>query len=72
MVKFLVVTIPAVLIMAIAILSAQNGSPVSIAFLNGETTPLPLGLLLAFGFGVGMIVTALLLSLSGKRKNANY
>ncbi len=72
MVKFLVVVIPAVLIMAIAILSAQNGTPVSIAFLNGETTPLPLGLLLAFGFGVGMILTALLLSLSGKRKNAQY
>lgn len=72
MVKFWVVAISAVLIMAIAILSAQNGTPVSITFLNGETTPLPLGLLLAFGFGAGMIVTGLLLSLPGKRKPAQY
>ncbi len=70
MVKFLVVAIPAVLVMAIAILSAQNGTPVSIAFLNGETTPLPLGLLLAFVFGIGMIVTAFLLSLPRSKTTA--
>ncbi|PZO12981.1 MAG: DUF1049 domain-containing protein [Leptolyngbya foveolarum] len=67
MVKFLVVVIPAVLVMAIAILSAQNGTPVSVAFLNGETTPLPLGLLMAFALGVGMIGTAILLSLFGPK-----
>ena len=67
MVKFLVVVILAVLVMAIAILSAQNGTPVSIAFLNGETTPLPLGLLMAFALGVGMIGTAILLSLFGPK-----
>ena len=71
MVKFLVVVISAILIAAIAILSAQNGTPVSIAFLNGETTPLPLGLLLAFSLGAGMIGTAILLSLFGK-KRARY
>lgn len=68
MVKFLVVVIPAILLMAIAILSAQNGTPVSIAFLSGETTPLPLGIVLTFGLGIGMIGTAILLSLSGKKK----
>lgn len=67
MVKFLLVVIPAVLVMAIAILSAQNGTPVSVAFLNGETTPLPLGLLMAFALGVGMIGTAILLSLFGPK-----
>ena len=72
MVKFLVVMIPAVLMMAIAILSAQNGTPVSIVFLRGETTPLPLGLLLAFALGIGMIGTALLLSLFGKKKKVGY
>ena len=72
MVKFLVVVIPAVLMMAIAILSVQNGTPVSIAFLNGETTQLPLGLWLAFAVGVGMIGTALLLSLFSKKKKAGY
>ena len=66
--KFLVVVIPAVLIVAIAILSVQNGTPVSIAFLNGETTRLPVGLWLAFALSTGMIGTALLLSLFGKKK----
>lgn len=68
MVKFLVVIITAVLMGAIAILSAQNGTPVSVAFLNGETAPLPLGLLLAFSLGLGMIGTAIVLSLSSKKK----
>lgn len=68
MVKFLVVVISAVLIAAIAIISAQNGTPVSVAFLNGETTPLPLGLLIAFSLGIGMVGSAILLSLSGKKK----
>lgn len=72
MVKFLVAVIPAVLAVAIAILSAQNGTPVSVAFLNGETTPLPLGLLLAFSLGIGMIGTAILLSLFGNQKKVRY
>ena len=71
MVKFLVVAISAILMMAIAILSVQNGTSVSIAFLNGETTALPVGLWLAFAVGAGMLGTALLLSL-GKKKKARY
>ncbi|MGB3766521.1 MAG: LapA family protein [Phormidesmis sp.] len=70
MVKFLVVAIPAVLVIAIAILSVQNGTPVSIAFLNGETTQLPLGLWLAFALGAGMLGTAILLSLFGPKARA--
>lgn len=66
--KFLVVVVSALLMIAIAILSIQNGTPVSIAFLNGETTQLPVGLWLAFAVGAGMLGTALLLSLGGKKK----
>lgn len=72
MVKFLVVAVSAVLMMVIAILSVQNGAAVSIAFLNGETTALPVGIWLAFAVGAGMIGTALLMSLSGKKKKARY
>ena len=68
MVKFLVVAIPALLLIAIAILSVQNATPLSLNFLSGETVALPVGIWLAFGLGGGMLGTALFLSLFGKKK----
>ncbi len=45
---------------AIAILSIQNITPVSLKFLGLETIQLPLGIVLAFSVGVGAIGAALL------------
>lgn len=65
MVKLLVVTIPAVLLVAIAILSVQNATLLPVTFLGATTIALPVGIWLAFGVGIGMIGTALLLSIFG-------
>jgi uncharacterized integral membrane protein len=73
MVKFLVSVIPALLVVAIAIFSVQNATPISLQFLSAQTVALPIGLWLAFGLGAGMIGTALLLSLFGiGRKTKTY
>ncbi len=45
---------------AIAILSVQNATPVSLKFLNFESIQLPVGLVLAFSVCTGIIATALL------------
>jgi uncharacterized integral membrane protein len=70
MVKLLVAIIPAVLVVAIAILSVQNATPLSITFLQASTVALPVGVWLAFGLGLGMAGTALLLSLFGLGRKA--
>lgn len=69
MVKLLVVTIPAVLVVAIAILSVQNATPVPLTFLNAQTIPLSVGIWVALALGTGMIGTALLISLFGGKKS---
>ncbi|MFK8182043.1 MAG: lipopolysaccharide assembly protein LapA domain-containing protein [Phormidesmis sp.] len=66
MVKLLVAVIPAVLVVAIAILSVQNATPLSITFLRGSTVAFPVGLWLAFAFAFGMALTAILMSLFSK------
>jgi uncharacterized integral membrane protein len=70
MVKLLVAIIPAVLVVAIAILSVQNATPLSITFLQASTVALPVGVWLAFGLGLGIAGTALLLSLFGLGRKA--
>ncbi len=68
MVKLLVVMIPAVLVVAIAILSVQNATRVPLSFLNAQTIPLSVGIWVALALSIGMIGTALLISLfSGKK-----
>ncbi len=47
-------------IMAVALLSVQNATPVSLKFLNFQSIQLPVGLLLAFCAAVGMIGMGLL------------
>lgn len=46
-------------ISAIAILSIQNITPVSLKFLSFETIQLPVGIVLAFSVGVGVIGAAI-------------
>jgi uncharacterized integral membrane protein len=73
MIKLIVAIIPAVLVVAIAILSVQNATLVPLTFLNATTVALPVGIWLAFALGLGMIGTALLLSLFGLgRKTAKW
>jgi len=51
--------IVAIWVVAIAILSVQNATPVSLRFLNFQSIQLPVGLVLAFSAGVGLIGMAL-------------
>jgi len=70
MVKFLVVAIPAVLSIAIAILSVQNATRVPITFLTAQTVALPVGIWIALALGAGMLGTAILLGLSGNKNKS--
>jgi uncharacterized integral membrane protein len=57
---------------AIAILSIQNITLVSLKFLTWETIKIPFGVVLAFSFGVGAILGAiapLLWQISGRRRD---
>ncbi|MEM6839853.1 MAG: DUF1049 domain-containing protein [Cyanobacteria bacterium P01_C01_bin.120] len=67
--KLLLTIIPAGWIVAIAILSVQNATPVTIKFLGLQSVALPFGVVLSFGVAGGLIVTAgLLLLLGGRRR----
>ena len=69
MAKFLLVMIPAFLVIAIAILSVQNATPVSLQFLTFRSVALPFGVWLGVGLAAGMLGTAGALSVfSGKRR----
>lgn len=46
---------------AIAILSVQNATQISLKFFNSQSIPLPIGVILAFSFSLGAIVAAILL-----------
>jgi uncharacterized integral membrane protein len=66
--RLLLVLIPAVWVVAIAILSVQNATPVAIKFLTFQSVALPFGVVLSFCAAGGMVATALLLLLLGGRK----
>lgn len=56
---------------AIAVLSIQNITPVSLRFITFESIQLPLGIVLAFSVGVGLVggaITPVLLSGSGQQR----
>lgn len=65
MVKFAFAVIPAVWVVAIAIIAVQNATPVSIRLLNLQSIEMPFGVLLAFCAAGGMLGTALLLLVLG-------
>ena len=63
----------AICAVAIAILSVQNATPVSLSFLTFQSIQLPVGVVLGFSFAVGTIGVALiqlLWSLAGRSDDA--
>jgi uncharacterized integral membrane protein len=64
-VNFVTSLILAVWVIAIAILSVQNYTPVSLRFLNLQSIQIPVGIVLAFCVGLGMIGVTLLQPLWG-------
>jgi uncharacterized integral membrane protein len=65
MVRVLLAVIPAIWVVAIAIIAVQNATPVSIRLLNLQSIDIPFGVLLAFFAAGGMLTTALLLVVLG-------
>lgn len=55
----------AIWVVAIAIISVQNATPVSLKFLTFQSVQIPAGLVLAFCAGIGLIAMALLQPLWG-------
>ena len=62
---FLTSLVVAVWVIAIAIISVQNATPVSLKFLTFQSIQIPMGLVLAFSACVGLIGMALLQPLWG-------
>jgi len=56
--KLLLVLVPAIWIVAIAILSVQNATPVAIKFLGLQSVELPVGVVLSFLAAGSMVITA--------------
>ncbi|MBV6626396.1 MAG: LapA family protein [Rivularia sp. (in: Bacteria)] len=56
-------------IMAIAIVSVQNATPVSLRFLTFESIQIPVGLVLTFFVALGMIAASLMLPLMTSSKS---
>jgi uncharacterized integral membrane protein len=63
MVKFLTALIFAIWIVAIALISVQNATPVALRFLVFETVQIPVGLVLALCSGLGIVGMAIALPL---------
>jgi uncharacterized integral membrane protein len=76
MIRFTFAVIPAVWVIAIAIIAVQNATPVSVRLLNLQSIEIPFGVLLAFCAAGGMLGAALLLVALGgtplkRRKKRN-
>ena len=59
--KLLISLIMAGWVSAIALVSVQNATPVSLRFLTFQSVQLPMGLVLAFSAAIGMVGMAMLL-----------
>jgi uncharacterized integral membrane protein len=65
LIPILISLIVALWVVAIAIISVQNATPVSLQFLIFRSVQIPFGLLLAFSAGVGFIGMAIIQPLWG-------
>ena len=65
MIRLILALVPAVWVIAIAVIAVQNATPVSFRLLNLQSIEIPFGVLLAFFAAAGMVVAALLLLVLG-------
>lgn len=72
--NFLIACIVATWVVAIAIISVQNATPVSLQLLIFRSVELPFGLVLAFSAGAGIMAMAIAqpLLISGSRRDRDY
>ena len=68
MTKLVLVAIPALLVVAIAILSVQNATPVALQFLAFRSVALPFGLWLGVGLAAGMLGSAVVLTMVASQR----
>ncbi len=61
MIRLVLALVPAVWVIAIAVIAVQNATPVSFRLLNLQSIEIPFGVLLAFCAAAGMVAMALLL-----------
>jgi len=64
--SLLLSAIAAIWIAAIAIVSVQNYTPVTLRFFTYQSIQMPLGLVLAFSISLGLLGAALLVPLTGQ------
>lgn len=57
----LISLILALWVSAIAVISVQNATPISLKFIGFRSIEMPVGIILAFTVGVGLIISAILL-----------
>jgi uncharacterized integral membrane protein len=69
---FLTTCIVAIWIVAIAILSVQNFTPVTFQFFTFQSIQIPIGIVLAFAVGLGAVGMALLQLLLGIGSGGRY
>lgn len=65
MIRLVFALVPAVWVIAIAIIAVQNATPIAIQFLNLQSIAIPFGVLLAFCVAAGMLAAALVLLVLG-------
>ncbi|MBD2233812.1 lipopolysaccharide assembly protein LapA domain-containing protein [Phormidium tenue] len=65
MIRLVLALVPAVWVIAIAIIAVQNATPVSFRLLNLQSIEIPFGVLLAFCVAAGMLAAALVLLVLG-------
>ncbi len=65
MIRLVFAVVPAVWVVAIAIIAVQNATPVSLRLLTLQSIEIPFGVLLAFCAAGGMLATALVLLVLG-------
>ncbi|MFZ4675149.1 MAG: hypothetical protein ACOYM4_05535 [Nodosilinea sp.] len=65
MIRLVFAVVPAVWVVAIAIIAVQNATPVSFRLITLQSIEMPFGVLLAFCAAAGMVATALVLLVLG-------
>jgi uncharacterized integral membrane protein len=60
MIRLVLALVPAVWVIAIAVIAVQNATPVSFRLLTLQSIEIPFGVLLAFCAAAGMVAMALL------------